>query len=134
MFAIVHKIGTGHNFDGAVPDTVPVTTYGVKVYPEDTVTFHAGLFEFTGSERRPIKVIGIQVKFGGQDDWALVIVDPVTGDIPLASGTTETNYIRVDQDAFTLLPGQKLKLTTTGTISAAMQASVMFAPAALGEV
>jgi hypothetical protein len=134
MFAITHNMAIGHNFDGDVPSSTPVTTNGVKEYPVDAVDDHGGLFEFTGSERRAITILGIQIKFGGQSTWAITILDPVVGSIPLINSTTETSYLRLDVDAFTLLPGQKIKLVTTGTIAAAMKATVLFAPAQLGEV
>lgn len=134
MYAITQQMAIGDIFDGLVPTTTPVTTNGVKVYPPDVTSNQGGLFEFTGSELRPITLIGIQVKLADQTSWAIVIVDPVIGDIPLASGTTETSYIRDDLDAITLLPGQKIKITSIGVTTAAMQATVMFAPAQLGEV
>jgi len=134
MFAITQVMDVGDNFDGALPGTDPVTTNGVKVYPKDDVDSHGGLFEFTGSENRAVDVRGFQFKGAGQSTWTLNIVDPVAGDMAWLTGTSSVVYVLLAADRITLLPGQKLKLVTTGTPSTTeLRATVMFAPAALGE-
>jgi len=134
MFAITQVMDVGDNFDGVLPTTDPVTTDGVKVYPKDTVNSHGGLFEFTGSEKRAVEVMGFQFKGAGQSTWTLNIVDPVAGDMAWLTGTSSVVYVLLAANRVTLLPGQKLKLVTTGTpTTTELRATVMFAPAALGE-
>ncbi len=58
----------------------------------------------------------LTIKFGGQSAWQVDILDEANGTrvAKLFAGTTEVAFCTTEEDRFVLLPGEKLKLTTTG--------------------
>ncbi len=131
IYAIKQIITATNDFDGAAATTTPADADGIRVYPTDTV---GGLFDpltEMGASGIPIEVVNFQVRFGGQTSWTLSLVD-VLGEVVITSGTTETSFFYdPDSETIVLLPGQTLKLVTTGA-STAMYAALLFAPASIG--
>lgn len=130
LYAIKQIITATNQFDGTLPGTTPADSNGVRTYPTDTA---GGLFDpltEMGATGIPVEIVNVQVKFGGQSSWSLVLSDP-DGDVTVQSGTTEASLFYNPDEALVLLPGQTLKLSTTGATTA-MYAAVLFATASIG--
>ena len=128
VYAIKQSINSGQNFTGADPGTDPVTTNGVKVYPIADI---GGLFD-PERDTAPSVLMEMQLVLADQSAWAVTILDG-TDEFPVVSGTNETEYLYHPNQPLYLLPGQQIKLTTTGASAGAMFAIVIISAAMLGE-
>lgn len=128
LYAIKQQVDSGNNFAGLAPDGVEADANGVRTFAWGT---QAGLFEFPTSSL-PYDIHQVAIKFGGQTTWSIVIVDGAF-EFPWLSGTTEASLFTTAGQLVTIPPGAKLKLVTAGTITAAMEAVVMFVPSAIGQ-
>lgn len=118
---IQHRISAGQQFTGTAAAGALSRTHGIEDYAAAAA---GGLFDFGHSVATPVRYIAI--KFGGQSAWTLKLVDAdgvVLGTV--LSGTNETTKYAQLTD-LVLMPGDKLKLETTGATTA-MQARVTVA-------
>jgi hypothetical protein len=127
IYTIKQQITKPANFTGVAPDGVLTEANGVQTYAFGTV---AGLFTFP-NEDGPYDIIQVLIKFGGQTNWSLTVEDGAYSFIWL-NGTTDNQLITQAIQMVTIPPGAKIKLVTTGTISADMEAAIMFSPSLLG--
>jgi hypothetical protein len=120
---VIQKISTDGTCDGSAPsEATAVWTAGRKTYAAAAA---GGLFNFSNenTSNKSITVIGYEFVLGGQSAWTLTITDGVsaltstTNDVLWASGTTAATAISSGIAGVVLLPGQCLRLTTTGNAS-----------------
>jgi len=122
----------GSNFTGAAVPVAPTwvdfsfvhasNALGGKFDPSNTAQY--------GFDRPdPVDLIGISLDLADQSTWK---VEKVSADGTvvslIASGTTEPGYEETKDFRVTLLWGQYIAVTTTGTITAAMKAELTFEP------
>jgi hypothetical protein len=116
---IVQVITAASQFDGTVPSTNPIRSGEVDLYPTDVA---GGLFDF--DHNRPVVVSSVRLFLGGQSSWSLSIVAVSNREFVWLSGTSEPSFIAAGKDVeLPLLPGEKLKLVTTGA-STVMEAFI----------
>lgn len=126
LYAIKQQVPSGSNFTGVAPDGTAVEVNGVRTVAWGTV---AGLFELP-TPGISYDISAVLIKFGGQTNWVLEIVDGAYS-MRWMEGTTDNEKVWAGVPV-TIPPGAKLKLTTTGTPTANMQAAIFFSPSALG--
>jgi hypothetical protein len=127
IYTIKQQVDIGSNFTGVAPDGALTEENGVQTYAFGTV---AGLFTFP-NDAGPYDIVQALIKFGGQTNWALTVEDGSYSFIWL-NGTTDNQLITQAAQMVTIPPGATIKLVTTGTITAAMEAAIMFSPSLLG--
>ncbi len=111
--SIQQQISAGHDFDGTTPGGTPTVSHGVQKY---VVATAGGLFDFALDH--PTEVLQISLVLGGQTSWSISIHDDDGDDTLVFAGTTEAYFVSTAQDRFVLMPGQKLKLVTSGASTA----------------
>ena len=121
---IKQVITATNDFDGTLPGTTPayVAATRLETFPTDTA---GGLFDFGQIET--IVVVGVEFKLGGQVSWSLSKVHSDASEVVWLTNALplETSVVVLGSDEqLRLLPGQKLKLVTTGA-SATLEATVM---------
>jgi hypothetical protein len=129
--AIRQIITTGNHFDGSKPAAGPT-------FANDIFKFAAaaagGLFDPTDSvyyafERADALVLlGIELQMAGQNTWKVELKDVDDVLVTIASGTTETSYVRGSDDPPVLLWGTRIVVTTTGGAPTGLQATIKLAP------
>jgi len=125
-FGIRHVITAGQQFTGAASGGAMTLADGVFKYATSAA---GGLFDPTalalieGQGSCSYEVLQVEVEFGGQSSWTLHLLDADDNAVLVLSGTTETDLLHSTSERLVLLPGEKLKLVTTGA-SAAMRATV----------
>ncbi len=118
-FAFIQQINAGKACSGVLPPGTPsVSAPGRVVYaPSDD----GGLFDF--GARDNLALIGMEFSMPGSTKWSVSITDGMTdiasNDVLLKGGDTVAPGYVETMHAVYLLPGQKIKVTGTGTIPAA---------------
>lgn len=117
---IVQQFSTGGTADGTLPPngtTVDTTTSRYREIYGAAAT--GGLFDFQNDT--VITLIGFEAALGGQSAWSLFVTDGITdaaaNDVLVASGTSEATVMLGESLTLFMLPGQKLRFKTTGTVS-----------------
>jgi hypothetical protein len=126
MQVFEQSISSGSNFDGTAPVGTAVETNGVKRYPIGTA---GGLFDF--GQKGPVVLDAIDLVLGGQTAWTLTRFDSEGFETLLWTGTTESSWVALASDATILVPGDTLKLVTTGTTTSDIKARLATRKAAL---
>lgn len=119
--AIVQQFAAGGTADGTLPPNgTAVDTTTSRYHEIYAAAATGGLFDF--QLNKVATVVGFEAVLGGQTAWTLSLTDGITdsvaNDVVLASGTTETSIVLSEQVKAYLLPNQKLRLKTTGTVGA----------------
>lgn len=115
---ILQAITAGNDFDGTLP-TGAGRAGEIETFPAAAA---GGLFDF--GQANSVVVSGVRLFLGGQTSWDLKIVSVSGVEYTWLTGTTESSFIAAGKDIeLPLLPGEKLKLTTTGA-STAMEALI----------
>jgi hypothetical protein len=118
--------------DGTAPVGSVVISYpapGRKSYAAAAV---GGLFLFPENTlNKCMTLVGYEFVLGGQSAWDLYITDGITNlvanDVLIASGTTEASVAAPDIPGIIMLPGQGIRMVTTGTASNAWVLTVKVA-------
>lgn len=98
------------NFDGALPEGALTTKNGQYIFATGT---HQGMVDPAAMGiTTPIRVDRLILVMAGQATWSIDVNLDSTHTYNVTSGTTETSHA-LEGVAF-LLPGQQLKVTTTG--------------------
>lgn len=112
--AIQHKITAGGQFDGTTPAGEVTAANYTNKFPASAA---GGLFWFENT--KPIVVHTARADFGSSIAHTLSVVNvdatgaPVAGEeIVILSATAQ--YMNLEDERVTLMPGQALKLVTTG--------------------
>lgn len=123
--AIKQQISATDDFDGTLPTGTPTLNNGVYLYTEQAA---GGLFIPVRQAELPwaeVRVVGIEIRFGGQATWTISIVDTDDDEVIRWAGTVEDDFAMGAEDGVILLPNQEFKLETTGAATA-MYATVKF--------
>lgn len=119
--AIRQQITAGNQFDGTAPGSAP--TFADDIYKFAAATA-GGLFDPTDTakysfpQKEALELIDVGLTLVGQSAWSLSLVDPDAVERVVFSGTTETSFASTEETQVIILPGSKLKLTTTGATGA----------------
>ena len=128
--AIRQEITATNDFDGTAPSGAPTFSNDIYAYIAEAA---GGLFDPTDTtnyafpQGEALELIDVGLKLGGQSAWALSMVDPDANERVIFSGTNETSFASTEETQVIILPGGKLKLTTTGA-TAALIASLVIRP------
>ena len=127
---IRQSISAGGNYDGSEPASAPAANYdGYRFSPEAA----GGLFDFSNSDKYNYEefdaqwLVGIELALGTQSAWSIKVVDSDGNARLLASGTTESSFIRGAENPIMLLWGEQVKVETTGA-TGPLVATVKLAP------
>lgn len=138
FFAIEQTVASGHHFDATAPGDNPAFDANTQTlrhasqnagglfspgaYPD------SNLADARADASLLCELAGAELKLAGQTSWTLVIASGGSApDVTWLSGTTETSVVAMGADvAKILLPGQYLKLTTSGGSPGAMTARLIF--------
>lgn len=132
-FGIMQQIIATNNFDGTLPSAPPT-------YANDMFTYAAeaagGLFDpwSTGADisyrdcrNAPLRVIGIEINLSGdQSTWKIEKTDAAANVTLLWDKYDDEYFFASIDEEIILLPGETIAVTTTGTPTNAMKATVHF--------
>ncbi len=125
--AIRQSIEAGSQFDGQAPLTSPDLAGQIETFPEST---QGGLFVFGHTE--VIVIVQVEAKLADATDWTLSKVQEDSTEIPWQVRTAAGDLVIAGEDSYLrLLPGQKLKLVTSGATGA--MSAVVYARSESGE-
>jgi len=110
----MQQITAGSQFNGAAPTTAVTSGNGKRTFATDTV---GGLFALGPTE--PGHVMGVALYADGANDldggtWVISKVTAEGDDFELFSGTTETEFASDASERVLMLPGESIKVVTTG--------------------
>lgn len=117
--SVMQQITAGNNFDGTAPTGSPTSGNGKRTYAAEAA---GGLFTDI-SPVDPGHVMGIALYANSTNDldggtWAISKVTAEGDEFVLFSGTTETEFYMQAKDRFVMLPGEQIKVVTTGMSNA----------------
>jgi hypothetical protein len=128
--AIRQEITAGNQFDGTAPGAAPTFANDIYAFAPAAA---GGLFDptnttaFSFPQKEALELIDVGLAMIGQSAWSLSMVDPDANERVLFSGTNETSFASTEETQIIVLPGAKLKLTTTGA-TGVMTASLVLQP------
>ena len=110
----MQQITAGNNFDGTAPAGTATSSSGKRVFPTGTA---GGLFDLPPSD--PGHLMGVALYGDGATDldggtWVVSRVTAEGDEFELFSGTTETEFVTDASQRTLMLPGEKIKVVTTG--------------------
>lgn len=130
-FAIRQLCTAGAQFTGAAPGTVPVWAADVYAFPTSATAglIDPGAFDYRDRGGVALCVLGVEFAPAGTalQTWTISKVDGAGNETVWLSGTVETSVLASHPDTPRLLPGEMLRVATTGA-AAAQVVQVTFAP------
>jgi len=133
--SIYQEMKATSNFGGLTPKDGAVAltpTFLIDVYTFAAGT-EGGLFSpsvalYSFEKRDPLSLIGVELKLADQASWLVELESAAGKSVIIYSGTNETQFSRGrDGSLYTLLWGDKLKVTTVGA-TLAMSCTIKLAP------
>ena len=125
FWSVLHRSTATEDYTGAAAGgdvTQPAgdQSAGIHVLHDYAADAAGGLFDpYLAGLGRPaaVKVLTLErvvLAIGGQSAWSLLLVDAAGATrATVASGTNETSYVLPLASRFEMLPGERLKLSTT---------------------
>ena len=110
---IQQSITAGGNFDGTLPAGTPTLNKDIKRFPAAAT---GGLFDFELKDPHVIR--SIEIILGGQNSWTVHKKDSDGDELLSWAGTTETDFITIDEDRMSIYEGELLLVRTVGALTA----------------
>ncbi len=110
----MQQITAGNQFDGTAPSGSPSASNGKTVFPAGTA---GGLFDLPPTD--PGHLMGVALYADGTNDldggtWTISRVTAEGDEFVLFEGTTEHEFVSDASQRRLMLPGEKIKVVTTG--------------------